>query len=201
MYEGYIREIRDNIKSCGWRLILYQSKNLLKSYACTGVCDETTKTIQLATQRLADYEIIWFLAHEFAHLQQIKTYQNYPKRDIESAFDLYTQFVDEKKPIPQTKKAKSREIVIEYEFDADLRAYEWMKKRKIRIKGYKQASNCYSYVIRYAFASQNFISIGRKSLIQEFNIRDKFFSFSERQKPLTAKEFDFMANIYKKQKR
>lgn len=194
MFDSIVKEVRSELAEKGWRLYLYRNLSHLKKYECSGLCDEDEKRLLISMKGKSRTEVLWYIGHELAHFRQLYDYSKEEIREFDRGYRHYTDFLDGK-PLYEDVWKKSREMVVEYEFDADRRAYTWLKNHRVSTKGFIQDANAYSYTIRYAFFSGRFLIKGRSAIIKPFNIPERWFSKTQRLRTLKKKEIDFMESL------
>lgn len=192
MLQEILREVRGNLRKKGWGLILYSSLGFLKTHNSTGLCDEEAKKILLATKGLSRKKILWLLAHEYSHFQQYLWIRGERRRRLDQAYLAYTRMTDSRERIEKSKLSEVRELIIEYEYQADQMAYKLLETWNVSTQGFRVDANSYNFVIRYAFLSGTLINQDRGGIARELQIQDRWLSKRERNRPLNPREIEVL---------
>ena len=198
MFELIVSEVREVLKEHGWRLFLYPHLDILNIHNSAALCDEESKRILIATKGLSKKDILWFLAHEFAHFHQMTSGPRTRQCKVDWAYNLYSNLTDRQQPIPKSKIKRVRALILNYEYEADRRAFKILNQWGVETKGFKKDANSYNYVIKYAFCSGKLINYKRTLISEGLSILDKWFTNQQKQQALTASQLKFLHRHYKR---
>jgi len=196
MWDLLVKEVRGALKEHGWKLRIYNDKKYLKSKDANGICDEEEKTISLAVKGKGERDRIGLLAHEFAHFLQAKTMSKKAIKKVDEAYMGYAEFEDGK--LSDAKKiSETRKGVIDYEYDAELRAYHWMQAHGYEFKDYARKANSYNLILRYYFETRHFITSykQRDRIEKALKVSREWLTSRKRRARLSRKEKSIIKKI------
>ncbi len=193
-FDDIIREVRSSLREKNWRLVLYRGIDEFKGETSWALCHESQRRIHIGTKNSSEKEILWAIAHEFAHFEQSFDSERYNGKEVDSAYQLYSDFMGGES-FKEEELYKARGIVIEYEYDADKMALKWLKDRDVPLDGFIELSNAHNIIIRYSFFFRSFPSIYVEKIVESLSIPDRWFSRKERHGRLKASQIGRLLEI------